>query len=230
MSVVGRIDGYVVYVKPSGQKEKVWIEPKMSSNGTWMAAGYSCEGYGLDNLSNLYQVFNGTYTNYLNKFNKDAWIEICLPQATEVAGCYMASSDGYFPATGDIYYSDNGQSYTKCGSWTDTSNSKNVTAYVTKGSGAHRIWRFVSTGRSLAYPSSNADVSVVKLFTEVNVYLPVDNTLPEGAGGRVVTYVAHRPHMGVEVTKVDSYYTYVKERDTSSLPKGSGGGSGGFSA
>lgn len=49
------------------------------------------------------------------------------------------------------------------------------------------------------------------------------NALPEGAGGRVETYVAQRPHMGVEVTKVESYYTYVKERDTASLPEGSGG-------
>lgn len=49
------------------------------------------------------------------------------------------------------------------------------------------------------------------------------NALPEGAGGRVETYVAHRPHMGVEVTKVESYCTYVKEHDTPSIPKGSVG-------
>ena len=49
------------------------------------------------------------------------------------------------------------------------------------------------------------------------------NALPEGAGGRVVTYVAHRPHRGAEITKIESYYTYVKERDTASLPEGIGG-------
>ena len=48
------------------------------------------------------------------------------------------------------------------------------------------------------------------------------NALPEGAGGRVETYVVQRPMIGV-VVKLESYYTYVKERDTASLPKGSGG-------
>lgn len=49
------------------------------------------------------------------------------------------------------------------------------------------------------------------------------NALPEGAGGRVETYVVQRPHMGVEVTKVESYCTYVKKHDTPSIPKGSVG-------
>lgn len=48
------------------------------------------------------------------------------------------------------------------------------------------------------------------------------SALPEGAGGRVETYVAQRPKSEV-VAKLESYYTYVKERDTASLPKGSGG-------
>lgn len=49
------------------------------------------------------------------------------------------------------------------------------------------------------------------------------SALPEGAGGRVESYVTYRPHMGVEITKVESYYTYVKERDTARLPEGCGG-------
>ena len=48
------------------------------------------------------------------------------------------------------------------------------------------------------------------------------SALPEGAGGRVETYVAQKPKSEV-VVKVESYYTYVRERDTASLPEGSGG-------
>lgn len=48
------------------------------------------------------------------------------------------------------------------------------------------------------------------------------SALPEGAGGRVETYVTQRPKSEV-VAKLESYFTYVKERDTASLPKGSGG-------
>lgn len=219
MALVGKTDGYAVYVKQFEWK-KIWIEPNMSSNGTWMADGYSCRGSGLANLSNLYKVFNGTYTSYLDKFNENTWIEICLPQATEVAGCYMTSSDGYFPATGDIYYSDDGETYTKCGSWTDTSNSKNVTAYVTKGSGSHRIWRFMSTGRASAHTSSNADVSVAKLFTEVKEYLSVDNTLPEGAGGTTHAYATYNEHKGLDIRKLEVYFTY-KQDDKINIWEGS---------
>lgn len=121
----------------------------------------------------------------------------------------MASSDGFFPATGDIYYSDDGESYIKCGSWTDTSNSKYVTAYVTKGSGAHRIWRFMSTGRSYAHPSANADVSVAKLFTEEHI--SVDNTLPEGMGGYSNPYVIHKLHNGLDMRKLEVYFTYKQD-------------------
>ena len=208
MALVGKTEGYAIYVKQF-KYEKIWIEPNMPSNGTWMSDGYSCRGSGLDELSDLYKVFNGTHTSYLNKFNKGAWIEICLPQATEVAGCYMTSSDGFFPATGDIYYSDDGESYIKCGSWTDTSNSENVTAYVTKGSGAHRIWRFMSTGRASAHPSANADVSVAKLFTEEHI--SVDNTLPEGMGGYSNPYVIHKLHNGLDMRKLEVYFTYKQD-------------------
>ena len=219
MALVGKTDGYAVYVKQFEWK-KIWIEPNMSSNGTWMADGYSCRGTGLDSLSNLYKVFNGTYTSYLNKFNVDTWIEICLPQPTEVAGCYMTSSDGYFPATGDIYYSDDGETYTKCGSWTDSSTSKNVTAYVTRGSGAHRIWRFKATSKSSAHPNSNSDVSVAKLFTEVKEYLSVDNTLPQGMGGRVNVFAVKPLHEGLDIRKLHVFYTY-KQDDKVNLWEGS---------
>ena len=228
MALVGKVDSCAVYVKQFEWK-KIWLTPAMTSNGTWMAEGYSCQGSGLDSLNNLYQVFNGTYTNYLNKFNENTWIEICLPEATEIAGCYMTSSDGYFPATGDISYSDDGTTYTKCGSWTDTSNSKNVTAYVTKGSGAHRIWRFTSTGRASAHTSSNADISTVKLFTEEKVALALDNTLPEGAAGRASTFVTHHPYQGLHLAPLQVFFTY-KQDDKINLWEGTDSAIKGFAS
>lgn len=211
---VRKLEGYVTYQKQFEWK-KIYIEPNMSSNGTWMATDdYSCKGSGLENLDSLYQVFNGTYTSYLNKFNEDTYIEICLPTAVEVAGCDISSSDGYLPKTGDVYYSDDGNTYTKCGSWTDTSGSKNTTVYTSDGSGAHRIWKFVSTSRASAHPSSAADISTAKLFTKTKEYLSVDNTLPKGIGGVVNAYATYKEHSGLDVRKLEVYVTY-KEHDNS---------------
>ena len=41
--------------------------------------------------------------------------------------------------------------------------------------------------------------------------IEVDETLPEGAGGWVNTYLTHRPHDGLDVRKLEVFYTYKRD-------------------
>lgn len=219
MSLSGNVLGITTYAK-ARERRKAYILPAATSNGVWMSQGqYSMRGGGgLSSTESVYRVFNGGWNNYCNRFNAGAYIDICLPKSTKIDGCDMTSSDGYFPATGEVYYSDDGTIYTKCGGWTDTSNSKGATAYVDEGTGEHRIWRFLSTSRSSAHPSSNADISEAKLFYMEAV--EGDNSLPEGAGGLVHPFISYKEHGNFQVRKLTTFFTY-KQDDKINIWEGS---------
>ena len=135
---------YFTY-KKYRETRKIQVRPKMSANGTWMSEdAYTAQGGGgLDGLSNVYRVFNGGWTSYCNKFNEGAWIEISLTEPIAIREIYLSSSGGSLPARGEIYYSDDGETYTKCTDWIDTSNSKECTSSF-DDVGAHKIWKIKS--------------------------------------------------------------------------------------
>lgn len=192
-------------------KRKLYLKPNMTSNGTWLAENtYSCRGSNtLDSVSDIYKVFNTTYTSYVNKFNENAYVEICLPNAIPLVGVYISSSDGYLPAKGTIYYSDDGEHYTECSTWEDKAGTSKSASSTWENLGEHKIWRLMSTSRATKYPTKNADISVISFWYYEE--FKVDNTLPEGAGGWVNTYLTHRPHDGLDVRKLEVFYTYKRD-------------------
>ena len=107
MSLSGNVLGITTYAK-AREIRKTYIRPAATSNGVWMSQGqYSMQGGGgLSSTESVYCVFNGEWTDYCNSFNEGAYVEICLPKSTKIDGCDMTSSDGFFPATGEVYYSD----------------------------------------------------------------------------------------------------------------------------
>lgn len=192
-------------------KRKLYLKPNMTSNGTWLAENtYSCRGSNtLDSVSDIYKVFNTTYTSYVNKFNENTYVEICLPKALPLVGVAISSSDGYLPAKGTIYYSDDGEHYTECSTWEDKAGTSKSASSTWENLGEHKIWRLMSTSRAIKYPTKNADISVISFWYYEE--FKVDNTLPEGAGGWVNTYLTHRPHDGLDVRKLEVFYTYKRD-------------------
>ena len=210
MALVATAEGFVTH-KQSIVKNTRYVKPNLSSNGIWLSDGYSCRAIStMSDTSYAYKVFNGGWSSYCNKFNEGAYIEICLPQPLEIAGINISSSDGYLPANGEVYYSDNGEDYVKCGTWKDIlGTSKSATATIDSTTGKHRIWRLKSTSRALKHPTNNADISSATLWYYEE--FKVDNTLPEGAGGWVNTYLTQILHDGLDVRKLEVFYTYKRD-------------------
>lgn len=210
MALAGISESFYTY-KNEVAKRKINLLPNMTSNGTWLAEdSYSCRGSDtLGSVSDIYRVFNGNYTSYLNRFNENAYVEICLPKALPLAGVNISSSDGYLPATGIIYYSDDGENYTECSTWEDTAGLSKAASSTWGKVGEHRIWRLMSTSRAIKYPTKNADISVISFWYYEE--FKVDNTLPEGAGGFQLPFLLQRLHKGIDVRQLDIFCTYKRD-------------------
>ena len=210
MALKGISESFYTY-KNEIVKRKLYLKPNMTSNGTWLAENtYSCRGSNtLDSVSDVYKVFNTTYTSYVNKFNENAYVEICLPNALPLVGVYISSSDGYLPAKGTIYYSDDGEHYTECSTWEDKAGTSKSASSTWGNLGEHKIWRLMSTSRAIKYPTKNADISVISFWYYEE--FKVDNTLPEGAGGFQLPFLLQRLHKGLDVRKLEVFYTYKRD-------------------
>lgn len=210
MALKGISESFYTY-KNEVVKRKVNLLPNMTSNGTWLAEdSYSCRGSDtLGSVSDIYRVFNGNYTSYLNRFNENAYVEICLPKALPLAGVNISSSDGYLPATGIIYYSDDGENYTECSTWEDKAGTSKSASSTWGKLGEHKIWRLMSTSRAIKYPTKNADISVISFWYYEE--FKVDNTLPEGAGGFQLPFLLQRLHKGIDVRQLDVFCTYKRD-------------------
>lgn len=221
MALVATTESFVTH-KQSIAKYKRYVKPNLTSNGIWLSDGYSCRAIStMSDTSYAYKVFNGGWSSYCDKFNEGAYIEICLPQPLEIAEINISSSDGYLPANGEVYYSDNGEDYVKCGTWEDIlGTSKSATATIDSTTGKHRIWRLKSTSRALKHPTNNADISSATLW--YYECFEVNETLPEGVGGWVNTYFTHIPHNGLDVRAVTPYITTRKAVDEAT-PEGISG-------
>lgn len=210
MALVGTTESFYTY-KNKTAKYKRYVNPNMSSNGTWLSDGYSCRTIGtMTSTSYAYRVFNGGWSSYCDKFNEGAYIEICLPEPIAIAGIDISSSNNYLPANGIVLCSDDGENYEQCGEWQDTlGTSKSAVASIDSTAGSHRIWRLQSTSRSLKYPSKNADISGASLW--YYEYFEVDESLPDGAGGWSMPYIMQIPHNGLDIRKLDVFYTYKRD-------------------
>lgn len=210
MALKGISESFYTY-KNEIVKRKLYLKPNMTSNGTWLAENtYSCRGSNtLDSVSDVYKVFNTTYTSYVDKFNENTYVEICLPNALPLVGVYISSSDGYLPAKGTIYYSDDGEHYTECSTWEDKAGTSKSASSTWGNLGEHKIWRLMSTSRAIKYPTKNADISVISFWYYEE--FKVDNTLPEGTGGFQLPFLLQRLHKGLDVRKLEVFYTYKRD-------------------
>lgn len=210
MALKGISEGFYTR-KNETVKRKLFLRPNMTSNGTWLDKGaYSCRGSStLSSVSNVYKVFNTTYTSYVDRFNENAYMEICLPEALSLVGVDISSSSGYLPAKGTIYYSDDGENYIECATWEDTAGTSKSASSTWENLGAHKIWRLMSTSRSIKYPLKNADISVIAFWYYEE--FAVDYSLPEGVGGWTAPFITHIPHNGLDIRKQEIFFTYKRD-------------------
>lgn len=136
-----------------------WKQPVLKSNGTWGVDDFAVRGWNND----TYLAFDGT-DNYLNGTNTDGYIEIWIKDGLALGEVSLASSDGYLPTRGIIAYSDDGESYTDCGTW--SADNGNKTTVICTNHDVHKYFRL--TFKSYCdYRSGNADISNVKFVDYV---------------------------------------------------------------
>lgn len=132
-----------------------WQQPILTSNGAWGVDDFAVRGW--DN--NTYLAFDGT-NKYLNGTNTDRYIEIWIKDGLALSDVVLTSSDGYLTTHGIIAYSDDGESYTDCGTWS-ASNGEQTTAVCTNHD-VHKYFRL--TFKSYCdYKGGNADISNITL-------------------------------------------------------------------
>lgn len=132
-----------------------WQQPILTSNGAWGVDEFAVRGMGND----TYVAFDGT-TNYLNETNTDRYIEIWIKDGLALGDVSLTSSDGYLTTHGIIAYSDDGETYIDCGTWS-ASNGEQTTAACTNHD-VHKYFRLTFKSRC-DYKYGNADISNITL-------------------------------------------------------------------
>lgn len=132
-----------------------WQQPILTSNGTWGVDDFAVRGMGND----TYLAFDGT-TKYLNGTNTDRYIEIWIKDGLALGEVVLASSDGYLPTRGIIAYSDDGETYTDCGTW--SADNGNKTTVICTNHDVHKYFRLTFKSKC-DYKGGNADISNVTL-------------------------------------------------------------------
>ena len=196
----------------SDRRVSYWVQPTLSSNGTWGVSPVSVRsGGGAD--SNAYVVFskNTSSSSYCDRVNEGAWIEFYVKDTVEIDTLEIVSNDGYLPSSGKLQYSDDGVTYVDCGTWTDTSGSVRATITVTRNVGKHPIWRICSLGRSSAHPTNNADISLVNIKTTPD-YMTLNYSTPIGAGGYVrKAFVTYKRVGPTSINKQVAFVSYKQD-------------------
>lgn len=207
------LNGYstAFFTYKSDRRVSYWVQPTLSSNGTWGVSPVSVRsGGGAD--SNAYVVFskNTSSSSYCNKVNEGAWIEFYVNDTIEIDTLEIVSNDRYLPSSGKLQYSDDGVTYVDCGTWTDTSGSVRATITVTRNVGKHPIWRICSLGRASAHPASNADISLVNIKTTPD-YMALNYSTPIGAGGCVKAFVTYKRVGPTSINKQVAFVSYKQD-------------------
>lgn len=133
-----------------------WQQPILTSNGAWGVDDFAVRGWNSD----TYLAFDGT-NKYLNGTNTDRYIEIWIKDGLALSNVALASSDGYLTTHGIIAYSDDGESYTDCGTWS-ASNGEQTTA-VCSNHDVHKYFRLTFKS-ACDYKGGNADISNITLI------------------------------------------------------------------
>nr|DAN14337.1 MAG TPA: SEX HORMONE-BINDING GLOBULIN TRANSPORT, LAMININ G-LIKE DOMAIN [Caudoviricetes sp.] len=132
-----------------------WQQPILTSNGAWGVDDFAVRGWSND----TYLAFDGT-TKYLNGTNTGRYIEIWIKDGLALSDVVLASSDGYLTTRGIIAYSDDGETYTDCGTW--LADNGEQTTVVCTNHDVHKYFRL--TFKSFCdYKSGNADISNISL-------------------------------------------------------------------
>lgn len=132
-----------------------WQQPILTSNGAWGVDDFAVRGW--DN--NTYLAFDGT-TKYLNGTNTDRYIEIWIKDGLALGEVVLTSSDGYLTTRGIIAYSDDGETYTDCGTW--SADNGNKTTVICTNHDVHKYFRLTFKSRC-DYKYGNADISNITL-------------------------------------------------------------------
>lgn len=133
-----------------------WQQPILTSNGTWEVDDFAVRGMGND----TYLAFDGT-TKYLNGTNTDRYIEIWIKDGLALGDVVLTSSDGYLTTHGIIAYSDDGENYIDCGTW--SASNGDMTIVVCTNHDVHNYFRLTFKSRC-DYKSGIADISSVLLI------------------------------------------------------------------
>lgn len=133
-----------------------WQQPILTSNGTWGVDDFAVRGWSND----TYLAFDGT-KKYLNGTNTGRYIDIWVKSGLALGDVVLTSSDGYLTTHGIIAYSDDGENYIDCGTWS-ASNGDRTTAICTSHD-VHNYFRLTFKSRC-DYKSGNADISSVLLI------------------------------------------------------------------
>lgn len=132
-----------------------WQQPILTSNGTWGVDEFAVRGMGND----TYLAFDGT-NKYLNGTNTDRYIEIWIKDGLALGAVVLASSDGYLTTHGIIAYSDDGETYIDCGTW--SADNGNKTTVICTNHDVHKYFRLTFKSRC-DYKGGNADISNITL-------------------------------------------------------------------
>ena len=132
-----------------------WQQPILTSNGAWGVDDFAVRGMG----DSTYLAFDGT-DKYLNGTNTDSYIEIWIKDGLALGDVVLTSSDGYLTTHGIIAYSDDGETYIDCGTW--SADNGNKTTVICTNHDVHKYFRLTFKSRC-DYKYGNADISNVTL-------------------------------------------------------------------
>lgn len=133
-----------------------WQQPILTSNGAWGVDDFAVRGWNSD----TYLAFDGT-NKYLNGTNTDRYIEIWIKDGLALSNVALASSDGYLTTHGIIAYSDDGESYTDCGTWSASNGEQTIV--VCTNHDVHKYFRLTFKS-ACDYKGGNADISNITLI------------------------------------------------------------------
>lgn len=175
-----------------------WKQPVLKSNGTWGVDDFAVRGMGND----TYLAFDGT-TNYLNGTNTDRYIEIWIKDGLALGDVVLTSSDGYLTTHGIIAYSDDGENYIDCGTWSASNGDRTIV--VCTNHDVHKYFRLTFKSKC-DYKGGNADISNVTL---VEYEIPRNKYSFDFDASRFVKYTGRTAEYDTKIHKVLSVSCFL---------------------
>jgi len=147
--------------------ESIWIQPTISSNGTWDESDLAVKSS--SGTTNPYRGFNDECNDYADYFDTGSYLDICLKDTIKVDHLNLYCQNNYLPASGLLFYSDDGENYTECGSWTDELGTSTVATVSCTNSAKHKYWRLQITARPTKRPGNKGAFGNINFFAQGTV-------------------------------------------------------------